>query len=187
MSPTVIRRMRGEKPRLDRKLLTLAAILFMGAGVGVAQEQPAPAVAVDASKGLPAWEKVYAVLSHPRCANCHVEDDRPRWSGPHYGTEPKPHAFNVMRGSDGSGFGNPGLRCSSCHFGSNSNFLHGPPGAENWHLAPAAMAWFGKTSAQVCAQIKDPARNGDRTLADIATHVRDDKLVGWGWAPGSNG
>jgi hypothetical protein len=94
------------------------------------------------------------------------------------------HAFNVMRGADGSGFGNPGLRCTTCHFESNSSILHGPPGAPAWHLAPAEMAWFGKSSAQICAQIKDPDRNGGRTLAEVAEHVRDDALVGWGWAPG---
>ena len=27
------------------------------------------------------WKKIVAVLSHPRCSGCHVEDDRPRWCG----------------------------------------------------------------------------------------------------------
>jgi hypothetical protein len=36
-----------------------------------------------------------------------------------------------------------------------------------WHLAPRDMGWEGKTLAEICAQIKDPAR-----------------LVGWAWAPG---
>lgn len=48
------------------------------------------------------------------------------------------------------------------------------------------MAWFGKSSPEICAQIKDPARNGGRTLADVALHVRDDKLVAWGWTPGTD-
>ncbi|HEY5820037.1 MAG TPA: hypothetical protein VIU14_16865 [Mesorhizobium sp.] len=177
-----------------RNLLTLAAILALGASVTLAQEavtpapagssQPAAPAATADPAGLAAWEKVYAVFAHPRCANCHVEDDHPRWSGPHYGPQPRFHAFNVKRGDDGSGFGNAGLRCTTCHFSSNSNVLHGPPGAENWHLAPVEMAWFGKSSAAICAQIKDPARNGDRSLEEVALHVRDDKLVGWGWAPG---
>jgi len=46
------------------------------------------------------------------------------------------------------------------------------------------MVWFGKSSAEVCAQIKDPARNGGRTLDEVAVHVRDDGLVAWGWNPG---
>lgn len=53
--------------------------------------------------GLVQWDKIYAVLSHPRCANCHVEDDRPRWSGAHYGAT-RTHGFDVRRGADGSGF-----------------------------------------------------------------------------------
>ena len=92
------------------------------------------------------------------------------------------HAFNVQRGADGSGFGNPGLRCTTCHFASNSNVLHGPPGAENWHLRRPKWSGSARSSAEICAQIKDPARNGGRTLEEVAVHVRDDKLVGWGWA-----
>lgn len=154
------------------------------ASVTFAQEAAPPQAMVDPEKGLQAWQQVYAVFSHPRCANCHVDDDRPRWSGAHYGAAPRYHAFNVRRGADGSGFGNPGLRCTTCHFASNSNELHGPPGAENWHLAPAEMAWFDKSSGAICSQVKDPARNGGRNLAEIAEHVRSDKLVGWGWTPG---
>jgi mono/diheme cytochrome c family protein len=33
--------------------------------------------------GSKAWEKIHAVLSHPRCANCHTPDDHPRWSAHH--------------------------------------------------------------------------------------------------------
>lgn len=165
-------------------LLTAAAMMVCGAIAAIAQEAAAPAPSAEATAaGLAEWEKVYAVFSHPRCANCHVEDDRPRWSGPHYGAAHH-HGFNVQRGADGSGFGNPGLRCTTCHFSSNSSKLHGPPGAENWHLAPAEMVWWQKSSAEICAQIKDPERNGGRTLEEVAVHVRDDGLVGWGWAPG---
>ncbi|RWD05786.1 MAG: hypothetical protein EOS58_08870 [Mesorhizobium sp.] len=167
-------------------MLTPAAIMFLAAPFAAAQESQSPApVKVDAARGLPEWDKVYKVFSHPRCADCHVADDRPRWSGAHYGGT-RVHGFNVQRGSDGSGFGNPGLRCTTCHFSSNSKALYGPPGAENWHLAPAEMVWFGKSSAEICAQIKDPARNGGRSLQDVALHVRDDKLVAWGWAPGAD-
>lgn len=165
-------------------MLTAAAMLIGAGHFAAAQENPAPPpAAVDAGKGLPEWDKVFRVFSHPRCAGCHVADDRPRWSGAHYGGT-RVHAFNVRRGEDGSGFGNPGLRCTTCHFSSNSNKLHGPPGVDGWLLAPVEMAWFGRSSADICGQIKDPARNGGRTLEEIALHVRDDRLVGWGWAPG---
>lgn len=169
--------------------LTAAAMLFavsahaQEATPAAPAEPAAPAAIVNEAVGLPLWDKIYKVFSHPRCANCHVEDDHPRWSGPHYGAT-RFHAFNVQRGTDGSGFGNTGLRCTTCHFDSNSTVSHGPPGAQNWHLAPAEMVWFQKTSAQICAQIKDPARNGDRTLEEVAEHIRTDKLVAWGWAPG---
>jgi hypothetical protein len=149
----------------------------------LAQTTQQPDVVVDREAGLAEWDRIEAVFSHPRCANCHVEDERPRWSGPHYGAT-RVHGFNVTRGDDGSGFGNTGMRCTTCHFEGNSPVLHGPPGAHNWHLAPAGMAWFDKSSAEICAQIKDPARNGDRTLDEIALHVRDDALVAWGWQPG---
>lgn len=146
-----------------------------------AAEDAPSALAVDSETGLAAWDEVFAVFSHPRCANCHVEDERPRWSGPHYGRT-RVHGFNVQRGADG--FGNPGLRCATCHSEANAPVPHGPPGAPEWHLAPAEMVWFGRSSGAICRQVKDPARNGDRTLAEIAAHVRDDALVGWGWTPG---
>jgi hypothetical protein len=133
--------------------------------------------------GLKSWEKIHAVLSHPRCANCHTPDDHPRWGDTKAGTD-RVHPMNVVRGADGSGMGNPGMRCTTCHGAQNSAKEHAPPGAPAWHLAPVEMVWFGKTSAEICAQIKDPARNGNRTLADIAEHVKNDALVGWGWTPG---
>jgi hypothetical protein len=46
------------------------------------------------------------------------------------------------------------------------------------------MAWEGKTLAQICAQIKDPERNGGRSLEEIVHHVGTDHLVGWAWSPG---
>lgn len=129
------------------------------------------------------WAVVHKVLSHPRCANCHTPDDRPRWSDDATGMQFN-HAMNVQRGHDGSGFGNPGLRCTTCHGETNGQREGTPPGAPNWHLAPVEMAWTGQTSAQICAQIKDPARNGGRTLDEVAKHIAEDKLVLWGWSPG---
>ncbi len=131
---------------------------------------------------LDAWAKIYEVFSHPRCANCHTEDEWPRWSGPNYGELARLHGMNVQRGPDG--FGNPGMTCQTCHGESNSAKLHGPPGAPHWHLAPASMVWWQKSTSEVCEQVKDPQRNGDRTLAEIADHVKNDALVLWGWAPG---
>lgn len=157
-----------------------AGLLLLASTAGA---QEPSTMAPDPDVGLPLWAEIYEVFSHPRCANCHVDDDHPRWSGLHYGAT-RVHGMNVRRGTDGSGFGNVGLRCTACHGSENTPVLHGPPGAENWHLAPAEMAWWEKSSRQVCEQIKDPERNGGRTLAEVAEHVRDDPLVRWGWEPG---
>jgi hypothetical protein len=79
--------------------------------------------------------------------------------------------------------GVPGMNCSSCH--QDRNLEHARvPGAPNWHLAPLPMAWLGRTPGQICAQIKDPARNGGKTLEQIWEHSAHDALVAWGWKPG---
>ena len=171
------------------RLLKLAlgtAITVASATLATAQtttsETPSEATQAPSAAGLKAWEGIHEVFSHPRCANCHTPDERPRWSGPHYKAKFKNHAMNVQRGEDG--MGNTGLRCSTCHGETNSAKLHGPPGAPHWATAPIEMKWFAQSSKAICEQVKDPARNGDKTLEEVAVHVRDDKLVGWGWAPG---
>ncbi|WP_245455078.1 hypothetical protein [Mesorhizobium sp. M9A.F.Ca.ET.002.03.1.2] len=93
---------------------------------------------------------------------------------------------SMSSGADGSGFGDPRLPCATCHFSSNSNALHGPPSAENWRLTLGETAWLGKSSAKIWVQIKDPVRDGGRSLQHVALHVRNDRLVGWGWAPRSD-
>jgi hypothetical protein len=138
------------------------------------------ALAQDTAAGLAAWDRLYAVFSHPRCANCHVPDDRPRWSGAHYGAT-RVHGFNVQRGE--SNIGKPGMHCPTCHFSTNSSVLHGPPGAVDWQLAPVEMAWWEKSSADICAQVKDPARNNNMSPEKLVEHIKT-PLVEWGWAPG---
>ena len=51
-------------------------------------------------------------------------------------------------------------------------------------LAPPEMAWVGKSLGQICEQIKDPARNGGKDMAQLVHHMAEDELVGWGWNPG---
>ncbi|MEO0601706.1 MAG: hypothetical protein AAF211_09730, partial [Myxococcota bacterium] len=34
--------------------------------------------------------------------------------------------------------------------------------------------------------LKDPSRNGQRTLDDLLEHVSHDSLVRWGWSPGGS-
>lgn len=117
------------------------------------------------------------VFTHPRCTNCHPTDDTPR-----QGDLRKIHEPPVTRGAGGHGvFINA---CHACHQASNN--IDAPvPGAPQWHLAPKEMAWHGVPLAKLCAQLKDPNRNGHRTLAQIIDHSTRDPLVGWGWEPGA--
>jgi hypothetical protein len=46
------------------------------------------------------------------------------------------------------------------------------------------MLWEGLTMAQLCAQVKDPARNGGRTGKSLIEHVSTDAFVLWAWSPG---
>jgi hypothetical protein len=154
----------------------------LAAGLAVGAE---PARSSDrAPNGLEHWARIHEVLSHPRCANCHVGSDHvPMWSGPGYGPRPRPHGMNVSGGESRVG-AESGLVCSTCHARRNATLPHAPPGAPVWALAPLRMQWFGKTSAEICAQLKDPKRNGGRTLLQVAHHVEHDALVQWGWDPG---
>jgi hypothetical protein len=46
------------------------------------------------------------------------------------------------------------------------------------------MAWEGKSMHDICEQLKDPKRNGGRTLTLLHEHMAHDDLVAWGWSPG---
>jgi cytochrome c5 len=116
------------------------------------------------------------VLTHPRCLNCHPAGDRPR-----QGDMARLHQPPVERGADG--FGLPAMRCPICHLQANFDAA-GMPGNPIWHLAPREMGWEGKTLREICIQIKDPARNGNRSVDALIEHIGEDHLVGWAWAPG---
>ena len=87
--------------------------------------------------------------------------------------------------------GMPGMTCNTCHGAANvevvgqAETLKSIPGHPAWHLAPIEMAWEDKTLGEICRQIKDPERNGGKTLAEITEHMAHDSLVGWGWQPGA--
>lgn len=116
------------------------------------------------------------VLLHPRCVNCHPDGDSPL-----QGDEGRIHDPPVLRGPDDHGVA--GLECGSCHQDTNLELAR-VPGAPLWHLAPRSMTWQNRTPGQICEQLKDPARNGGKTLAQIVEHSAHDKLVAWGWSPG---
>ena len=118
------------------------------------------------------------VIQSPRCLNCHPNGDRPT-----QGNDMHLHQPMVVRGT--GGMGATAMRCMTCHQGANFEPA-GVPGNPKWHLAPLSMAWQGKSLGQICAQIKDKKRNGDKTLAQISEHMGHDDLVGWAWNPGAN-
>lgn len=135
------------------------------------------AIGDTAARSRALFTEAAKVLQHPRCMNCHPAGDRPR-----QGDMRRLHQPPVTRGDDG--FGVAALRCPICH--QPANFDPGRvPGDPAWHLAPREMGWEDKTLGQICAQIKDPARNGGRSLNEIVHHVGTDHLVGWAWAPGA--
>jgi hypothetical protein len=43
---------------------------------------------------------------------------------------------------------------------------------------------WNRSVGQICEQLKDPARNGNRNIAAILDHVVTDSLVIWAWSPG---
>lgn len=114
------------------------------------------------------------VFHHPRCQNCHPGDDRPRQG------DGRPHQPPVRGGADGVGV--PGLRCAACHGEANYDAV-GMPGLAGWHLAPTSMGLRAPLPT-ICAQIKDPDKNGSRNLDDVVKHVANDPLVVWAWTPG---
>jgi hypothetical protein len=129
-------------------------------------------------RSLALFGEVGKVIQHPRCMNCHPAGDRPTQTD-----FMKPHIPWVVRG-DG-GMGAAGLHCTTCHHQQNFDPA-GVPGNPKWSLAPAEMAWQGKTLGEICRQIKDPARNGGRSMTELEEHMAKDELVGWGWHPGGH-
>jgi hypothetical protein len=189
--------LRADSTRVTLRIRLSQCVLLMCAACGSPEAKPArlsqalPQVAANELR-RPVDFELYAdreersralflelsrVLLHPRCANCHPAGDVPL-----QGTEAKLHDPPVVRGPDDRGV--VGMECAGCHQDHNLDYAR-VPGAPEWHVAPLSMAWVGRTPSQICEQLKDPARNGKKTLAEIVEHNAHDKLVGWGWQPGS--
>ena len=132
-----------------------------------------------AARSAALFQEAGKVITSPRCANCHPADR------PAQGDDRHPHMPVVARGPDGHG---EGLACQSCHTAKNvwagGTHIVTVPGNPKWGLAPREMAWQGKALGEICNQIKDPARNGGRSLAQIHEHMAHDELVAWAWSPG---
>lgn len=162
-------------PRRPSARRLLAALVPLTAGVlaSLAFARPQDEAARTSAA---AFAEVARVLRHPRCLNCHPVDDRPR-----VGDEARVHPMNVQRGSGGRG--RPGMRCATCHRDENQAVAR-VPGAPSWHLAPRSMGWVGLDDHDLAEALKDPARNGGRTLDELREHMAADPLVLWGWDPG---
>ena len=124
------------------------------------------------------FDPIASVVMHPRCINCHQDES------PVQTDEKIRHQPLVVRGANDHGA--PTQPCQTCHQETNTadGFV---PGVANWRLAPLSMLWEGKTKAQICEQMKDPARNGGRRSGeDVIEHMKTDPLVLWAWAPGAD-
>src|SRR5271170_7107080 len=133
----------------------------------------------DSAAAQAAFNRAWTVFVSPRCQNCHPSGDAPL-----QGDDSHVHIQDVKRGATGKGV--YGMKCSTCHQLTNLPGANMPPGNPNWHLPPADMKMViqGETAGQFCQQLKDPAKNGHSSLAQIIEHVSSDDLFAWGWNPG---
>lgn len=173
-----------------------AAVLLVGLAVGcrgepTPKQAPPPAPVADGELRSPEafaditdrdaraqalFREAARVMLHPRCVNCHPAGDTPL-----QGDDGRLHDPPVVRGPENHGVA--GLECGSCHQDTNLELAR-VPGAPKWHVAPIEMAWVGRSPAALCEQLKDPRRNGGKTLEQIVEHSAHDELVAWGWKPG---
>lgn len=166
------------------RLTTLAAAgLLAGMSLSAAAEAlKGPAdfagIADRAARSRALFAEAGKVIESPRCLNCHPAGERPT-----QGDDLHPHLPMVVRGPENHGA--VGLACHTCH--QDANFApSGVPGHPHWAVAPLEMAWQQRSLGQICRQIKDPARNGGRSLAQLHAHMAEDSLVGWAWHPGTD-
>jgi len=133
----------------------------------------------DSTGSQKAFLVAYKVLMSPRCMNCHPSGDIPL-----QGDDSHLHTQGVKRGIDGKGLF--ALKCANCHQPQNTPGLNMPPGNPKWHLPPAGMkmVFQGRSPRELAAQLKDPKRNGNKTMSQLIDHVTSDQLVLGGWNPG---
>ena len=133
------------------------------------------------ARAVALFREAGVVILDRRCVNCHPRTDRPNQSEDGHAHQPEVHGGAY-------GVGLPGLPCAACHQAVNVALtgatLASIPGNPKWALAPRVMAWEGRSLGDICRQIKDPARNGGKSLEQLYDHMAHDILVGWGWAPG---
>ena len=187
----------------------VAAVALLVAVPASAQNATRRDLKEGVNENTPALElflRAYEVFSHPRCANCHPRDERPRWGE----RSERIHGMNVQRGVEQppgdekrpeGGYGRPGMTCPTCHQQTNGALPGSPPGAEHWRLAPLRMGWVGLTAVELCQQFSEVIRrDGSGDIDAVIHHIvepdnkkkwvkegkewKTDPLVAWAWAPG---
>jgi hypothetical protein len=153
----------------------LTGLILLAAAAGPAAAQTTPPAAAPGSGAHP-FQRLYEVMSHPRCLNCHTNVDHPK-----QGDARRRHTMMVVRGADDAG---GAVRCASCHQAAN-NASSVVPGAPHWQLAPLSMGWEGKSAGDLCRVLLDKALNGGRDAGQIVEHLVGDPLVQWAFAPGA--
>ena len=162
--------MRPWKRLIPAGLLGGALVLFSASAAGAQTD------AAKREESERAFARIAEVLRHPRCMNCHPVADSPRQTDDRH-----LHRMLVARGPDDGG--TPAMRCTTCH--QTVNTADGRvPGAPHWHLAPRSMGWEGLSDGDLCRAVKDPKRNGGRSIASLVQHMTSDALVQWAWNPG---
>src|SRR5712671_6411216 len=162
-------------------LMVVAFVTCVGLLTGAGSERAAKAADPKLADGLAAWERVYSVLTSPRCINCHTATNYPQ-----QGDDRHRHFANVVRGPADRGV--PALNCVGCHQETNADST-GVPGGPDWHLAPLSMRWQDTndrplSSATVCRTVTDRSRNENMDGPALLKHHEGAALVLWAWNPG---
>ena len=165
------------------RLMTLAlSVALFGTAIAVSHgyaQRPISSDGDRAARSRASFDEMAKVIQSPRCLNCH-----PVTRQPLQGDDSHRHVPDVNLDTQSAAF-----NCQTCHHDHNSPVFGGGiqsiPGERNWRLAPASMAWVGKSRGDICRQIKDFSRNGHRDLAALQRHMANDPLVGWAWHPGA--
>ena len=159
-----------------------AAPAFAAEGMALKEVSAFSSIEEPQARSMALFVEAAKVFQSPRCLNCHPVTRKPT-----QGDDLHAHVPPMNAGAGDRGV--PGLPCKSCHGDANTATLASSiasiPGHPHWGLAPASMAWQGKSSREICLQLKDRASNGGRSLAEIHEHVARDSLVGWAWHPGA--
>ena len=139
------------------------------------------AISDEHARSVALFVEAAKVIASPRCMNCHPSTRQPTQGDDLHAHVPVMYGGPHDRGA-------PGLPCASCHGATNTltlaSSIASVPGNSQWRLAPASMAWQGRSLREICLQVKDTERNGGRSLSKIHEHVATDPLVGWAWHPG---